>query len=148
MINWSWSLWWCMKWWRTRVTSIGLVLDFLPFSSTCPNSKAMEKQQWDIKDMTAVQLGRPYHLLISSSFDLGWSSLPWCIKCGQSLCRISFSNSWCVFRPILSNPSLKRAAKTGAVRQNQQTIEEFSDKSQLSCYLLVSILIILIAGMR
>ena len=111
------------------LTSIGLVLDFLPASSTCPNSKAMEKQQWDIKDMTAVQLGRPYHLLISSSFDLGWSSLPWCIKCGQSLCRISFSNSWCVFRPILSNPSLKREAKTGTVRQNQQTREEFSDKS-------------------
>ena len=55
------------------LTSIGLVLDFLPSSSTCPNSKVMEKQQWEIKDMTAVQLG--LRIIFKSPPHLTWGDL-------------------------------------------------------------------------
>ena len=66
MINWSWFLWWSMIWWRTRTYIYCPCFGFfLPPSSTCPNSKVMEKQQWDIKNMTEVQLGTPV-----SSFNL------------------------------------------------------------------------------
>ena len=67
-ISWSIDHGFCDDLWNDDelgLTCIGLVLDFLPSSSTCPNSKVMEKQQWDIKGMTEVQLGTPV-----SSFNL------------------------------------------------------------------------------